>query len=194
MKKWIPNEMLTDEPQQGEEANSFQKIIFGLGDEGIIEDPVTKEELEITSDVATLDDGSYVMRFSVEAERETYRDQFEDKFYVEKSYNVDVPLDVIGDPSDTNNSQILFDVDKDIDVYESTKTYSATYLHEKKDKLISEEKDAIPDALDQDFKKFADNLDKSIREVGFDVFETNIVQEVEKDKKKHNKDGPSPSM
>lgn len=194
MKKWIPNEMLTDEPQKGEEANSFQKIIFGLGEEGIVKDPVTKEEMEIISDIATLDDGSYVMRFSVEAERESHRDEFEDKVYIEKSYNVDVPLEVIGDPKDSANSQILFDVDKGIDVYESTKVYDSTYLHEKKDKLISEEKDAIPDAIEADFQRFADSLDKSIREVGFDVFDTNIVQEVEKDKKKPKKDGPSPSM
>ena len=195
MKKWIPNEMLTDEPQEGEKPNSFQKMIFGLGEESVIRDPVTKNELEVNSDVVAKNDGKYVMRFSVESERETVKDKFDDKFMIEKSLNIDVPLEVIGNPSKPSESQILFDIDKGIDVYESAKTYDTVPLSGKKGDLVSETKNSIPDALEKEFMKFAKNLENSIREVGFDVFDTNIVKEVAEPKSdKKPKDSLSPSM
>ena len=194
MKKWIPNEMLTDEPGEGETPNSFQKMVFGLGEGGIIKDPITKEEFEIISDVVAVDD-KYVMRFSVDVDRSSFRDEHEDKHYVEVSNHIDVPLEVIGDPSKPEKSQILFDIDKGIDVYSSTRVYDSKTLLERKGDLVEETREDIPEVLEPVFKKFAENLDKSIREVGFDVFTNNIVKEVDEPKKENKKKGgdyPSP--
>ena len=65
------------------------------------------------------------MRFSAEAGTEFYFDNFDDKYIEEKTYNIDIPLDVVGDPNDQNGHQIIFDLDKGVEIYERTKTYDA---------------------------------------------------------------------
>jgi hypothetical protein len=186
MKKWIPNEMLTDEPANDSESNAFQDILFQRTDDSVIKDPVTKKDLEVISDVIANKDGTYVMRFSVEAGSDTVVDEFDDKYIKDVSYNVDVPIDVVGDPTKAYASQILFDIDKGIDVYEKTETYATTPMG-KRSELVSVDRDSIPDALEGSFHKFASKLESSIREVGIDVFDTNIVNEVDSPKKGKNR-------
>lgn len=195
MKKWIPNEMLTDEPMNDAESNDFQDILFQRKDEHVIKDPALNgKEMEIISDVVAKEDGTYAMRFSVEAGTEFYFDNFDDKYIEEKTYNIDIPLDVVGDPNDQNGHQIIFDLDKGVEIYERTKTYDADQMGEKKD-LIKNETDDLPLPYQKGFKEYAEKLENSINKVGFDVFETNIVKEVEEPKQdKKEKKGFSPSI